>query len=195
MYRDSYQGGLLSIFYSLGSNPLKDWSQKVSNGHIKRVTDEDIQSFVYEIVGTNVSTAFLKCPANSAQTLSIRLPILVIVLKNLKKYFTFEVQILDDQNVRRRFRASTFQTMTLVKPFACTMPMNLDEGWNQVQFDLCEFTRRAYGTGFVEVLQVEIHANCRLRRVYFCDRMYSEEELPREYKLYLPIRASSTPRI
>lgn len=27
----------------------------------------------------------------------------------MKKYFTFEVQILDDQDIRRRFRASNYQ--------------------------------------------------------------------------------------
>jgi len=52
----------------------------------------------------------------------------------LKKYFTFEVQVLDDKNVRRRFRASNYQSTTRVKPFICTMPMRLDEGWNQIQF-------------------------------------------------------------
>lgn len=26
------------------------------------------------------------------------------------------------------------------------MPMRLDDGWNQVQFNLADFTRRAYGT-------------------------------------------------
>jgi hypothetical protein len=34
---------------------------------------------------------------------------------------------------------------------------------------------------------MQIHANCRIRRVYFSDRLYSEEELPAEFKLYLPI--------
>ncbi|KAF8569819.1 hypothetical protein P879_03853 [Paragonimus westermani] len=139
-------------------------------------------------------TTFISCPTLPNKTLSIRLPILVIVLKNLKKYFSFEVQILDDQNIRRRFKASTFQTTTSVKPFACMMPIKLDEGWNQVQFDLSDFTKRAYGTNFVECLQIEIHANCRLRRVYFCDRIYAEEELPKDYKLYLPIRMLPTPR-
>jgi len=33
----------------------------------------------------------------------------------------------------------------------------------------------------------QIHANCRIRRVYFSDRLYSEEELPTEFKLYLPV--------
>lgn len=91
----------------------------------------------------------------------------------LKKYFTFEVQVLDDKNVRRRFRASNYQSTTRVKPFICTMPMRLDEGWNQIQFNLSDFTRRAYGSNYIETLRVTIHANCRVRRIYFSDRLYS----------------------
>ncbi|VDP98535.1 unnamed protein product [Trichobilharzia regenti] len=41
---------------------------------------------------------------------------------------------------------------------------------------------------------MKIHANCRLRRVYFCDRIYSEDELPKDYKLYLPIHPTSARR-
>ena len=159
----------------------------VRNGHIKRITDVDIQSSVLEIMGTNVSTNFVTCPADARKTLGIKLPFLVMIIKNLKKYFTFEVQVLDDKNVRRRFRASNYQSTTRVKPFICTMPMRLDEGWNQIQFNLSDFTRRAYGTNYIETLRVQIHANCRIRRIYFSDRLYSEEELPPEFKLFLPI--------
>lgn len=118
------------------------------NGHIKRITDQDIQSSVLEIMGTNVSTNYITCPAEAKKTLGIKLPFLVMIIKNvrtaprspslavpasvclplcmcfrlltlqpcgvslclqLKKYFTFEVQVLDDKNVRRRFRASNYQ--------------------------------------------------------------------------------------
>lgn len=167
----------------------------VENGHIKRLTDEDIQSSVLEVAGANVSTAYITCPADPAKTLGIKLPFLVMIVKNLNKYFTFEVTVLDDKNVRRRFRASNYQvrgravalrgcwpcradrrrisrfsgskaragacadalrtrlrnashlrwcpltcppclalqSTTRVKPFICTMPMRLDEGWNQVR--------------------------------------------------------------
>lgn len=85
-------------------------------------------------MGTNVTTAYITCPANEKETLGIKLPFLVMIIKNvlnffymkLKKYFTFEVQVLDDKNVRRRFRASNYQSTTRVKPFICTMPMRLD---------------------------------------------------------------------
>jgi hypothetical protein len=39
----------------------------------------------------------------------------------------------------------------------------------------------------VRTLRVQIHANCRIRRIYFSDRLYSEDELPPEFKLFLPI--------
>merc|ERR1719443_1478602 len=129
-------------------------------------------------MGTNVSTNYIACPADPNKTLGIKLPFLVMILKNLKKYFTFEVMVLDDKNIRRRFRASNYQSTTRVKPFICTMPMRLDEGWNQIQFNLSDFTRRAYGTNYIETLRIQLHANCRIRRIYFSDRLYSEEELP-----------------
>jgi len=187
MFKNTYQSGFLSILYSIGSKPLQIWDKKVRNGHIKRLTDSDIMSSVLEIMGTNVSTTYVTCPADPNKTLGIKLPFLVMIIKNLKKYFTFEVQVLDDKEVRRRFRASNYQSTTRVKPFICTMPMRLDEGWNQIQFNLSDFTRRAYGTNYIETLRVQIHANCRIRRIYFSDRLYSEEELPQEFKLFLPV--------
>ena len=150
------------------------------------------------------STTYITCPADPRKTLGIKLPFLVMIIKNLKKYFTFEVQVctgsraqndvnqvhsphclllssllvavqineiqtwnsacasiisvqvLDDKNVRRRFRASNYQSTTRVKPFICTMPMRLDDGWNQIQFNLSDFTRRAYGTNYIETLRVQV---------------------------------------
>jgi len=191
MFKNTYQSGFLSILYSIGSKPLQIWDKKVRNGHIKRLTDSDIQSSVLEIMGTNVSTNYATCPADPNKTLGIKLPFLVMIIKNLKKYFTFEVTVLDDKEVRRRFRASNYQSTTRVKPFICTMPMRLDEGWNQIQFNLSDFTRRAYGTNYIETLRVQIHANCRIRRIYFSDRLYSEDELPPEFKLFLPTKGGA----
>ena len=81
----------------------------VHNGHIKRITDPDIQSTVLEIASTNITTTYISCPADPHKTLGIKLPFLVMIIKNMKKYFSFEVQVLDDKNVRRRFRASNYQ--------------------------------------------------------------------------------------
>lgn len=53
----------------------------VHNGHIKRITDEEIQSSVLEIMSSNVSTTFITCPADPQKTLGIKLPFLVMIVK------------------------------------------------------------------------------------------------------------------
>jgi hypothetical protein len=56
------------------------------------------------------------------------------------------------------------QSVTRVKPFITTMPLRLDEGWNQIQFNLSDFVRRAYGklacsnSGASTAHVVEVHA-------------------------------------
>lgn len=187
MFKNTYQSGLLTIFYSCGSNPLSLWDLKVQNGHIKRVTDNEINSIVLEVVSTNITTTYITCPKNNI-SLGIKLPFLIIILKNLKRYFSFEIVVLDNKNMRRRFNISNFQSTTKIRPFCTTMPIALSGGWNQIQFNLSDFTHRAYGSKFTEVVRVQVHANTRLRRIYFSDRLYSEDELPHEYKLFLPLQ-------
>lgn len=111
---------------------MQIWDVQIQNGYVKRITDPDINSSVLEIMGTNVNTVYITTPSNPKETLGIKLPFLVIVIKNLKKQFSFEITILDDKGVKRRFRASNYQSSTKVHPFICTMPMKLDEGWNQI---------------------------------------------------------------
>ncbi|KIZ02673.1 putative UPF0468 protein C16orf80 like protein [Monoraphidium neglectum] len=72
MFKNSYQSGFLSILYSIGSKPLQIWDKEVRNGHIKRLTDPDIQSSVLEIMSSNVSTTYITTPADPAQTLGIK---------------------------------------------------------------------------------------------------------------------------
>ena len=184
MFRNTFQSGFLSILYAIGSKPLQIWRKNINNGYVKRITDFEMQSSVIEICGANVSTCFLTCPSNPKQTLGVKMPFLVLLIKYLKKYFTFEVQVIDDKNVKRRFRASNYQSNTRVKPFICTIPMKLDEGWNQIHFNLTDFTRRAYGTNYLETFRVQIHANCRIRRIYFTDQLLSSKSIPAEYRAF-----------
>ncbi|KYN30039.1 hypothetical protein ALC57_00482 [Trachymyrmex cornetzi] len=158
MFRNTYQGGFLSILYSCGSSPLELWDMHVKNGYIRRITDEEIKSLALEIAGTNVATTYIYCPAYPKKELGIKLPFLIIIIKNMKKYFTFEITILDDKNMHRRFRVSNFQSMTRIRPFSTSMPIGLSGGWNQIQFNLSDFTQRAY-----------------------------EDEMPEEFKLFLPM--------
>ncbi|XP_017891500.1 cilia- and flagella-associated protein 20-like [Ceratina calcarata] len=187
MFRNKYQHGLMSVLYSCGSSPLELWDMHVKNGYIRRVTDDEVKSLALELSGTNVTTTYIFCPRGPRKALGIKLPFLIMIIKNMKKYFTFEITILDDKDMHRRFRMSNFQSTTRVRPFCTSMPIGLSGGWNQIQFNLADFTRRAYGTNYIETTRIQIHANCRIRRIYFADRLYSEDELPEDFKLFLPV--------
>ena len=47
-------------------------------------TSQDIQSSVLELLGSNVNTNYITCPADPQKTLGIKLPFLVMIIKNLK---------------------------------------------------------------------------------------------------------------
>ena len=85
MFKNTFQSGFLSILYSIGSKPLQIWDKTVNNGHIKRITDNDIQSSVLEIMSSNISTTYITCPSDAQKTLGIKLPFLVMIIKNVRR--------------------------------------------------------------------------------------------------------------
>ncbi|XP_065089923.1 uncharacterized protein LOC135711112 [Ochlerotatus camptorhynchus] len=188
MFRNTYQRGFLTVFSSSGSKPLEIWDVFTKNGHSKRVTDEELKLMSFELMGVNVATTYMVAPKCPCPSLGVKLPFLVLLVKNLKKFFSFEIQILDDRNTLRRFRASNYQSATRVDNFCTVMPLALTPGWNQIQFNLADFTRRAYGTNYIETVRIQIHANVRVKRVYFCDRLYPDDELPAHLRLHPPLR-------
>jgi len=102
---------------------------------------------------------------------------------NQQNHFSFEVEILDTKGYHRKLRFSTFHTTTKkVSPTTCSMSLKLDPGWSSLAINLDDFVSQAYNTKYVETARVTIHANCRLRRVYFADKVQTEEELPVEYR-------------
>ncbi|KAL7065427.1 hypothetical protein AAHC03_05678 [Spirometra sp. Aus1] len=183
MYRTAYQCGLLSIFFSVGQKPLLNWKTEAKAGNIKRLTDPAIRSLVLDIRGTNVTTTYIETPPDPRDSLGIRMPIFVVLFKNMNRFFSFEIETVDFSGFHRRFRASNFTKNTLIRQFCTKMPLFLHPGWNTVVFDLNRLMEYCYKQRLLEVTRVRINANCRLRRVYFCDRAYSDDEIPKDYRI------------
>ncbi|XP_058804595.1 cilia- and flagella-associated protein 20-like [Phymastichus coffea] len=186
MFRNVRQRGFIPILQSFGSSPLEMWDSKVKYGWIRRVTDEQVRALTLELTSTNVSTCYIYCPKNPRTSLAILMPIFVMIVKNMNRYFTLEITVLDDRNVHRRFRLSNFQKVTQIQYFTTSMPLCLKSGWNEIYFDLSDLTRRAYNTNYVETTRVQIHANCRIRVLYFCDKLYEDKDIPQKLKMFLP---------
>lgn len=93
MFRNAFQHRFVTVFSSAGSKPLAIWDVHTKNGHSRRVTDEDIRSLAFELIGVNVATTYMVAPCAPCPSLSIKLPFLVMLVKNMKKFFCFEVQV------------------------------------------------------------------------------------------------------
>lgn len=109
----------------------------------------------------------------------------VILKIGVPKIMCIVGKVLDDEGMKRRFRFSTYHTETKVSTFLTTMGLALVPGWNIVQLSLAEFTRRAYRSLYLETLRIQVHASCRLRKIYFSDNLYDDHDLPNDYKLCL----------
>jgi len=228
MFHGTFQTGYLSIFYSLGSQPLQLWSSNLgsqSESRVALVEEASIASTVLELRGPVASTS-ITCPGQVATlqplTLGITLPYLVLQLMNVPgEHLSLEVALVDDARVRRRFRASTFQAQVRVKPHLTTLPLQLGVAtgiagalsgtvnthhtqgpgsgftssptvvsgsqWHQLVIDLRDWTKRVYGTSYVETLSVTLHSNCRVRRIYFAEKMGADEDVPAALRLYRPV--------
>jgi hypothetical protein len=134
---------------------------------------------------TYAASASITCPGWQ-KTLAIRQPVLAMIIKvRAGDAFTFEATVLDDRGATRRVRASTYQRKPVTSDMLCHIPLTLERGsWCYLPVDLGAVLTKAYArTKFAELLRVQIHGSCQLRRVFCCDRMYTEQQLPVELRL------------
>ncbi|ANQ08689.1 Transcription factor iib [Plasmodium coatneyi] len=184
MYRNKYQPNILSLLLSAGSKPLDLWKTRTKKGCVRKVLDDTIKLSAIEIMSENTSDSYIYTAPEKFSSLGISLPFIVLIVKNMNKYFSFRISIMDDKKCRRTFRISNFQTVTRLSNKWCTMPMILNEGWNIIQINLQEYTEKAFRTKYKETIEVQINASIRIRCIYFCDKLYNNEDLKDEYKIF-----------
>ncbi|KRX25119.1 ADP-ribosylation factor 1-like 2, partial [Trichinella nelsoni] len=124
------------------------------NGHIKRIIDDEVESIVLEIAGLDIRSTYIVCPADANVNLGIKLPFLVLLVKNLGKDFSLEVETIDASKAVRRFRWSTFQEKPRQATIICTMPMRLSTGWNFLQINLADISRKLYSQPYRETRRI-----------------------------------------
>jgi len=166
---------------------LEIWEKQVRKGHIKKVHDVHLNGATLEIMGSNLSSVFITTPIGIFQSLGIRLPYVVLVVKNLRRYFMFDVMVLDDKNFRRRFRFTNSIQTCRIKPHLSVIPLVLEDGWNEIRISLPEILAKTYLSSYKETMRVQIYGNCRLRRVLFSEKLVSDpnDNLPADVKAFI----------
>lgn len=168
-----HKNQLLFLLHCCQNKPLQLWDKRIRAGHIHQILDQDLHCAVLEIWGWKSSQTYITCPADPRKVLAIRAPFLNMTVKNLQRTFVLDVLVRDSNGVKRRFKALTKQKEMQLKPFLCKIPLRLESGWNQIVVPLHEYTEKAYRTKYVETLRVQMHANCRVQRVFFS---YTDED-------------------
>ncbi|KAI9505124.1 hypothetical protein GGI25_000370 [Coemansia spiralis] len=185
MLRGAYQSGILTVLNSASTQPLALWKSAIADtadSNINIVADDEIRSSVVSLQSDDLCKTHITCPETS--TLGMKLPYLIVVMKNTDQLVGFEVQVKDDRGQERSFWTANYEREPQIHPQLSILPLRLDRGWNHLTFDLAQMTNRAYGTRYIETVRIRFHANTRLRLVYFADRLIAEDELPSELKLY-----------
>lgn len=161
MFKNTYQSGFLSILYSIGSKPLQIWDKQSKHSLRNFIplwqfamgtsrdwpTEKLTHQFWRSWAQMSAQTSSLLLPtqrkpwvsSSSSWSLSSRMYFFrpsfktALISEQLKKYFTFEVQILDDKNIRRRFRPSNYQVPVLDPHgfWSC-------DAWSQIECDQSE---------------------------------------------------------
>lgn len=89
--------GYMSLLYSVADKPLDLWSKHVSyGGKVRRVKDDLLHGDrVIEIIGPHDNTILtsITIPAKALDVLNVKLPILVLIIKNLNLQLKLEVQV------------------------------------------------------------------------------------------------------
>ena len=104
-------------------------------------TDDDtankVSGSAIEISGEQLSRNYITCPPSERSrstsssihrtSLGIKLPYLNLIIHvPSQSDFSLEAVILDNKQTIRRFRASTYQSTTVIKPDICTFPLKLE---------------------------------------------------------------------
>ncbi|KAK0180352.1 hypothetical protein PV327_006003 [Microctonus hyperodae] len=184
--------GFESLLCSINERPLQLWCKYVAlEGSIKRVEDTLLNGDkVIEIIGKSersnckdyIATS-ISCPAESTNFLNINLPVLIFVIKNLKREGKIEFQLVDQSNFRRRIvliTNTTREKIPKVSPTSAFLPFVLEEDWNILEIDLRNLCLNVYGTEYQSLQRLIVHPNFRIRRIYLQDRHYEHDETPKE---------------
>lgn len=150
MFRNTFQSGFISIFSASGSHPFQLWDIHLQDdGEIRLIKDfsecdascnesNRISGPLIEVTCSDLSQNCIICPfkldsSPERPSLGITLPVLYITVyvpertkqQQQMNHFSLEVIVLDDKQITRRLRCSTFQSTTSLNPDICTFPLRL----------------------------------------------------------------------
>lgn len=93
----------------------------------------------------------------------------------------------DNQNCQHHFQFTNAESEKQnSKGVICRVKVKFETGWNKLELDLSSLTQTAFKQQYAITQRIQICGNCRLRRVYFIDKHYEDQEIcPKLYHKFL----------
>ncbi|CAM9209139.1 unnamed protein product [Ectocarpus sp. 13 AM-2016] len=131
--------------------------------------DEELGVQVVELLGRRCGVAF---PCSSI------LRNLCLHVKTLDKFFSFEVEIVDDTKRYRYIDISNTRSVADIGDDRALLPLKLEDGWQRVNIDLERTVRLVFGSSYLTTSQVTVRASARVAKLFFQSQPFSDYELP-----------------
>ncbi|CAM9179772.1 unnamed protein product [Chrysoparadoxa australica] len=138
------------------------------------VNDKEIKGQALELSG---QTGFAIFPSRSI------LSLLCIHIKGMEKYMQIDIEIVDDAKKYRTFSITNHRSVAVVEGDYAALPLQIGEGWQRLNIDLDALTQLSFRSAYLTTCAVRVCSSCRVSRIFFQDRSYSDVELPRHLRV------------
>lgn len=103
---------------------------------------------------------------------------LVLHFWTCERFFTCSLVLVDDKRIKRTFHLSNKRSIITVDKNLCSIPVENGDGWQRMNLDLNSLCANAFGTSFCSCYEVTVTGSCKLARLFFQGKDYSDNELP-----------------
>jgi len=126
MLRNTFQSPPLSIFYSIGSHQLELWQscKSLDDDSIEFLTDEIVEGKVLQLKSEDITSCYIR-----SCLLGIKSSLLVLILRRISTVqpFSFEVEVVDQNEHSHILRFSTFEEKARFAPHFAAIPLEFED--------------------------------------------------------------------
>jgi hypothetical protein len=147
--------------------------------------DKEINAPCIEITGLGAVTwDFLDRP--------VILRYLSLHLRNMNKFLSFDVKVLDSSAKVRIFKISNRRSHCVISNetddatdteiSVCELPLTIGPGWQMCCIDMLDLCKNAFGVTNPNIIGVTVHGNCRVSKIFFHNERCSDAEMPQHLR-------------
>ncbi len=106
------------------------------------------------------------------------LPLICFHIKSVEKYLGLTLKMTDDSGEARTVNFNTKSSIVTLDKNTLNLPINIGDGWQFLCLDFRKLCNHGFGTNYSHCTEVQVQGSCRLSKIFFESREFSDIELP-----------------